>query len=159
MKKRILAGILVFVLLVGVGATCAGCSNKNNSNGSNGTNSENSENNENKSNNKELVAPKGVGAISSNNQKSGNTTFTNYLVQITNDIDWNTITKEEKQTIVNYVFQEIYRQNEEKDIKNFNITGLNVSGSPVFMYDRVQDEMVTLKNGEQEFRFPAPTKE
>jgi len=156
-KKRILAGILVFVLLVGVGATCAGCSNKNNSNGSNGTNSENSENN--KNNNKELVAPKGVGAISSNNQKSGNTTFTNYLVQITNDIDWNTITKEEKQTIVNYVFQEIYRQNEEKDIKNFNITGLNVSGSPVFMYDRVQDEMVTLKNGEQEFRFPAPTKE
>ena len=153
MKKKILAGILVFVLIVGASVAFAGCSNSNSSNGNNGTN--NGTNGEN--NNTELIVPKGVGAITSNNQKSGNTTFTNYLVKITNDVDWNTITKEEKQAIIDYVFKEIFRQNEEKDIKYFNITGLNESGNPVFMYDRVQDEMVTLKNGEQEFRFPAPT--
>ena len=151
MKKRIATGILIIVLLLGTCVAIASCNNNNNSNNSN-NNIEGSNND----NNKEPVAPKGVGTITSNNQKSGNTTYTNYLVKITNEIDWNTITREEKQVIINYVINEINKRNDENSIKYFNITGVLESGESAFMYDRVNDEMVTLKNGEQEFRFPMP---
>jgi len=151
-KKRIAICFLAVILLIGAGIVVAGCSkgDSNNNGNNSATSSENS--------NTEPAVPKGVGAITSNNQVSGNTTFTNYLVKITNDIDWNTITKEEKQAIIDYAFYEVGKRNDAKNIKYYNITGVVESGESAFMYDRVNDEMVTLKNGQEEYRFSPPAK-
>ena len=142
MKKKILTLVLVLMLALGVGLVLAACNSGDNDN--NGT--------------KQAVAPKGVKGITTGKQESGGVTFTNYRVGITNEIDWNTMSKDEKQKIINYVFDEVIKQNSENNIKYFNILGVHDSGEVLFAFDRETNEIVTYKGGQNEFRFAMPNK-
>jgi len=137
MKKRIVSCVLLILLAIGASLLLLSCSNKGE---------------------KVSAIPKGVGQITSNSQESGGVTFTNYLVRITNDVDWDTLKKEEKDKIVQYVFGEVYKRNQENGIRYFNINGVNEAGVSVFQYDREHEEMIIKKNGQQDYRIPAPAK-
>jgi len=138
MKKKTIALVLAVILALGAGFVLVGCSN----NGSSGTS----------------TAPKGIKDIKTGKQVSGNVTFTNYRVNTTDEINWDSMSKEDKEKIIKYAFTEVYKQNEMNSIRYFNIIGVSPTAEVLFMYDRENNEMVVYKAGQQDYRIAAPAK-
>ena len=138
MKKKTIALVLALILALGAGFVLVGCSNS----GSSGTS----------------TVPKGVKDIKTGKQESGNVTFTNYRVNTTDEINWDSMSKEDKEKIIKYAFTEVYKQNEMNSIRYFNIIGVSPTAEVLFMYDRENNEMVVYKAGQQDYRIAAPAK-
>jgi len=136
MKKKIVVYLLTVLLALGAGFALYGCSCNNNTG--------------------ETTVPKGVGEMTTSPQESGGVTFTNYLVRITNDVDWNALSKDEKQKIIDYVFKQVYKKNEENGIRYFNVNAVTEDGVSVFQLDRQQNEVIVKKDGQHDYRIPAP---
>jgi len=147
-----IAIVVAVVLILGAGILLYDCSAKR---------VEDDNGNENPANNdgKPKPPPKGVKDITSSNQTVGDAIVVNYYVTITNDVSWNSMSKDEKQVIIDYVFSEVYRMNSEKGMKQFNVLGrADGSGEVLFAFDKEYDEMIVYKSGVEEYRFSAPPK-
>jgi len=142
MKKKILAAVLVVILVLGTGFMLAGCKNNGNS-GSSAT-----------------AAPKGVSGISSTeNTAGGGATIISYRIGVTQDTDWASMSRADKEKIIDYSFKEVARLNEKNDVRFYNIVGVqDGSGNVLFGYDKESNAMVVYKGEQEDFRIPAPAK-
>jgi len=140
MKKKILACILVVVLASAMVLALAGCSCDGGKDPASNI-------------------PKGVKGISSTPNTTSGVKMIVYRVGITEDTDWNAMSKADKEKIIDYTFKEIYRMNEEDSVKYFSILGVHDgTGEVLFGYDREHEEMIIYKNQEEDYRIPAPAK-
>jgi len=176
MEKKTIALIMTFILALGAGFVLVGCDNSGNSSSSSSgsasssassssssdsaSNASSSSANSGSSSAEVTLAPppKGVKDITTSKQESGGASFTNYRINLTDEINWKSMSKEEKEKIVNYAFSETAKLIERDKVRYYNIIATTPSGEAVFMLDRETFEMVTYKDGEVEYRFPAPTK-
>ena len=141
MKKKILACILIMALTLGIGFALTGCSCK----GKTGEETSN--------------VPKGVKGISSTANSTSGVKLIVYRVGITEDTDWNSMSKSDKDKIIDYTFKEVYRMNAEDGVKYWSVLGVqDGSGEVLFGYDREHDEMIIYKNQVEDYRISAPPK-
>ena len=136
MKKKSMAATLSLLLVIGVSCALFACS---------------------KDESDELVVPSNVKSIDPQEQTSGDEPYTNYRVTITNDTDWNNMSREDQQVIVNYCFNECKNQIEENGVIDYIIMGVKESGEVLFIYDRDNDVIIVYKDGLATDRLPIPT--
>jgi len=158
MKKKTIVLIVVVILALGAGLVLVSCggSGISSSGSSSGGSSTASSNSSSSDEVKLAPPPTGVKDITTGKQESGGVTFTNYRINTTDEINWDTMSKEEKQKIVNYAFTETAKLIQRDGIRYYNIIAINPSGNALFMLDRETDEIVTYKDGQPEYRFSAP---
>ncbi|MCL1798882.1 MAG: hypothetical protein FWG23_04005 [Eggerthellaceae bacterium] len=134
MKRKIAALFLSVALTFGAGVALVGCTG--------GSAAE--------------KIPDGVKDIATSRQTSGNVNFTNYQVVIAEDLDWNNLSIEERQKIVDYGYRESRRQAQENGVNNFNIIGVREDSVVLFMYDRENKEMKIYEDGQPVDSLPVP---
>ena len=114
------------------------------------------------SGNKEPKAPTGFVEMRTSNQRSGTINYTNYMIIISTDVDWDNLSVEKKQEIIDYGFQISRAAANENSVSNFNITGFYENDDmysrsiPLFYYDQTNEEVIIYIGGEPADRIPAP---
>ncbi|MCL2631567.1 MAG: hypothetical protein FWD45_00520 [Coriobacteriia bacterium] len=107
--------------------------------------------------------PEGFVELRTSNQRSGTINYTNYMVIISTDIDWDNLSAEKKLEIIEYSFQISRAAAQENSVSNFNITGfyenddIYARSIPLFYYDQANDEVIIYIGGEPAERVPAPS--